>query len=109
MTRRLGYATLLCAAALAGCAMPPFLQPRQQQAGPPMAYDCEDGLRLTVRWASDAALVTLPEGRMLTLKQQVSGSGFSYAEGPHHLRGKGNEFTWAVDDRIPTRCIAQVR
>lgn len=105
MTRRV-VCIALCGLALAGCAVPGFMQ---QRAGPPVVYDCEDGLRLTVRYAADNAQVTLPEGRTLSLAQQPAGSGMRYAAGPNQLRGKGNEITWAVDDRIPVNCVAQAR
>lgn len=106
MKKRLMCAAL-CGLGLAGCSVPGFLQP--QRAGAPVVYDCEDGLRLTVRYSADAALVNLPEGNTLTLPQQPAGSGIRYAAGPHQLRGKGNQITWAVDDRIPTNCVAQAR
>lgn len=95
-----------CALALAGCALPPFTPPG---ATAPVHYDCEDGLRLQVRYASDSAQVSLPDGRVLTLRQQPSGSGMRYAEGPAELRGKGQEITWAVADRIPVNCIVRPR
>lgn len=97
----------LCVLSLAGCAVPAFLQ--QRPAGPPVVYDCEDGLRLTVRYADEAAQVTLPDGQRLQLAQQPAGSGVRYAGGPNELRGKGRDITWAVDGRIPTNCIAQGR
>lgn len=99
-----------CAAALAGCAMPPWSSTGSLQgARAPVVYDCEDGLRLTVVYGTDAARVSLPDGRTLTLPQQPSGSGMRYAEGPNELRGKGSDITWAVADRIPTNCITRPR
>lgn len=104
MTRRILGAAALCSLLLAGCAVPSFLQ--RTPAGPPVVYDCEDGLRLTVRYGDDAAQVSLPDGSRLRLAQQPAGSGMRYASGPAELRGKGREITWAVEGRIPTNCIA---
>lgn len=99
-----------CAAALAGCAMPPGSPPDGWRgASAPVVYDCEDGLRLTVAYGADVAWVSLPDGRTMALPQQQAGSGMRYAQGPNELRGKGSEITWAVADRIPTNCIARTR
>ncbi|MEF7617163.1 MliC family protein [Aquincola sp. MAHUQ-54] len=93
--RRLsGAATLLL---LAGCAAPPLQ--------PPVVYDCEDGLQLRVRFASDRAEVALPDGTVLTLPQQPAASGIWYSSGQHELRGKGREARWTVGRRIPTNCF----
>lgn len=87
-------------ALLAGC-MP------RATAVPSVVYQCEDAVRLSVRFEADKALVSLPDGAVLSLAQQPAASGFWYSSGLHTLRGKGDEAQWTVGRRMPMDCRAQ--
>lgn len=62
-------------------------------------FACTDGSSLLVTFAQNSAIVVLPDGYSATLPQQVSGSGFRYANDRHELRGKGNDITWTTGTR----------
>lgn len=86
-------------ALLAGC-MP------RAAATPAVVYQCEDAVRLSVRFEAEKALVSLPDGAVLSLPQQPAASGFWYSSGLHELRGKGDEAQWTVGRRVPMACRA---
>lgn len=94
---------------IAGCSMAVVLvgcMPRAS-AAPTVVYQCEDVVRLSVRFESDQARVSLPDGAVLSLPQQRAASGFWYSSGLHTLRGKGDEAEWTVGRRMPMACRAQ--
>ncbi len=72
---------------------------------PLLAYTCEGGVRLDVRFERDHALLALPGGGEARLTQQVSGSGFWYAGAGHQLRGKGQSLQWTVGEALPLACL----
>ncbi len=72
---------------------------------PVVAYTCEGGVRLEVRFERDHALVVLPGGGEARLPQQISGSGFWYAGAGHQLRGKGGALQWTVGEAAPLACL----
>lgn len=98
--------TLCCAlsAAFAVCAC---------SSNPPAAADhdvvfsCTNGETLSVRFspADDTAVLTR-NGEKITLRQQPSGSGFSYGNGPNTIRGKGDDLTVEIGRMAPIQCKA---
>ncbi|KQP14262.1 MliC family protein [Pseudorhodoferax sp. Leaf267] len=86
-------------ALLAGCTA-------GEPPAPATPYACEAGVQLQVRFQRREALVTLPDGGVLALAQQVSGSGFWYGDGRYTLRGKGREAQWTVGAAAPIACLA---
>lgn len=88
---------------LAACAAPGPATPPARN----VAYACEDGTVLRVRYVSEGARVTLPDGQEVLLPQQPTASGTWYATAQHTLRGKGDEATWTVGRRVPTNCRVQ--
>ncbi|WP_326536372.1 MliC family protein [Pseudorhodoferax sp.] len=72
---------------------------------PPVAYACEGGMRIELRFEREQALATLADGYQVRLQQQPSGSGFWYAGEGHVLRGKGREAQWTVGQAAPVACL----
>ena len=72
---------------------------------PLVAYTCEGGVRLDVRFERDHALVSLPGGGQVRLPQQVAGSGFWYVGAGHQLRGRGQALQWTVGEAAPLACL----
>ena len=95
---RLAAVTLLSTAVMAGCA--------QSDRSPVFsaAYACEDGLRLTVVFERDAALVRLPDARTIRLAQQRAASGILYSTEGYELRGKGDDATWDAPGATVVQC-----
>lgn len=85
-------------ALLAGC-------PAGEPPAPVTPYACEAGVPLQVRFQRSEALVTLPDGSVLALPEQVSGSGFRYGNGRYELRGKGRAAQWTVGRAAPIDCL----
>ena len=92
---------LLAAACATGAAM---AAPPPRSALISAVYRCDDGSLLRVRFAGQAAQVTLPNRTRLRLPQQRSGSGFRYASARHELIGKGDEVMWTAARRAPLQC-----
>ncbi|WP_162244069.1 MliC family protein [Pseudorhodoferax sp. Leaf265] len=72
---------------------------------PLVAYTCEGGVRLDVRFERNHALLSLPGGGEARLAQQASGSGFWYAGAGHQLRGRGQALQWTVGQAQPLACL----
>lgn len=72
---------------------------------PVVAYTCEGGVRLDVRFERDHALLALPGGGEARVPLQTSASGFLYAGGGYQLRGKGNAVQWTVGEAEPLACL----
>ncbi len=102
--RKMSIAGLL-AMGLAACATSPG------GGGAPgenrVTYACEGGPDLTVIYAENVARVVQPDGSLLDLPQQVSGSGVAYGTATHSIRGKGNELTYTVGRMVPRQCRAR--
>jgi len=98
-------ALLLCPIVLAACGTARHGTP----AAPTVAYACDDGTVLRVRFDNEDGLaeVTLPDGGQLRLPQQRAASGIWYATPQHELRGKGDEARWTVGRRVPVACRVQ--
>lgn len=100
MRRASMFLSALCSLALlAGC-------PAGEPLAPVTTYACEAGVQLQVRFQRNEARVTLPDGAVLALAQQVSGSGFWYGDGRYALRGKGRVAQWTVGRAAPMECLA---
>jgi membrane-bound inhibitor of C-type lysozyme len=69
-----------------------------------VAFTCQDGERLTVRFLGGKATLVDPQGRSFALAQQGSGSGILYEGQGQTLRGKGEEMTWTAAGREPETC-----
>ncbi len=96
------FALALAGFALAACASP--CPPNPSMTGPIVTrYDCErpnvfgqtetpdDYFVVTFTRDPDQATVEQPGYEPVTLRAQVTGSGFRYASGGVELRGQGNE------------------
>lgn len=73
---------------------------------PTAAYRCDNGVRFTVRFDPQSALVQWTDSRRVTIAQQRAASGMWYATNGYELRGKGNEVTWSEPGAVPTQCKA---
>lgn len=100
----------LCAAAtLAACGS---TAPAGAVTSPPdvrhVAFQCSDGETLSVRfYPSEERAVLIRHGQEIALRQQPSGSGFIYSNGPNTIRGKGRELTVEIGRRVPLQCQSQ--
>jgi membrane-bound inhibitor of C-type lysozyme len=70
-------------------------------------FNCDNGERVEVRFfpTLDKA-VLVRNGKSVELKQQPSGSGFIYSNGPNTVRGKGREIMIDIGRMVPIRCEA---
>lgn len=82
---------------LVGCSSSPRAIPMQE-------FRCDDNTVLSVSFHDNEATVVLPNGEIAVLPQQRAASGFWYASNRYELRGKGNEASWAQNQRTPTQC-----
>lgn len=105
--------------ALSGCVT-------RQSEKTQVVYQCERGSVLNVTFAErgyttihggkhykkryhekpSVAIVSFGDNQMVTLTQEISGSGFIYSNGQYSLHGKGNEATWTVGKMIGEQCVA---
>ena len=73
-----------------------------------VSFTCENGEQLEMRFSQDQRIgVLVRNGEVLELKQQISGSGFIYTNGPNVVRGKGDELTIEMGRTAPIRCRAR--
>ncbi|MGU3538784.1 MliC family protein [Methylobacterium sp. A54F] len=74
-------------------------------------FVCPKDQLLTVEFLNSEpgkpAIVRPPGGAAVTLPEQLSGSGFRYADDTHELRGKGQEVTWTDAAQPPVVCTEQ--
>lgn len=70
-------------------------------------FHCDNGEHVEMRFfpAREMA-VLLRHGTSVELRQQPSGSGFIYSNGPNTVRGKGREITVEIGRMAPIRCEA---
>ena len=67
-----------------------------------VSFTCENGEQLEMRFSQDQRIgVLVRNGEVLELKQQISGSGFIYTNGPNVVRGKGDELTIEMGRTAP--------
>lgn len=95
---------LLLACILAGCSMMP--DPQAAADVHTVTFACADGEAAVVSF-SDQYAVLQRQGQAITLTQQPSGSGFIYSNGPHTLRGKGEDLWVETGKRVPIQCTAR--
>ena len=74
-------------------------------------FECPKEQMLTVEFLGSepgaTAVVRPPDGNPVTLKVQMSGSGFRYADDTYELSGKGREVTWTDQTKRPIVCTEQ--
>lgn len=71
-------------------------------------YECERGELVKVTYWLDKETAQLERnGVTIELRQQPSGSGFVYSNGPNTIRGKGDELTLEIGRMGPVRCRAK--
>ena len=69
---------------------------------------CSRGDTVTVRYhTAEERAELVRQGQAISLKQQPSGSGFIYSNGPHTIRGKGNALTVEIGRMVPLQCQAR--
>ena len=72
-----------------------------------VAFQCSNGETLSVRfYPTEERAVLVRHGQEIALKQQPSGSGFIYSNGPNTIRGKGNALTVEIGRMVPLQCEA---
>lgn len=72
-----------------------------------VAFSCSNGEALAVRFDREAErAVLLRNGEEIELRQQPSGSGFIYSNGPNTIRGKGDDLTVEIGRMVPLQCKA---
>lgn len=73
-----------------------------------VAFTCVNGQSLSVRFfpTQETALL-MRNGETIELRQQPSGSGFIYSNGPNTIRGKGDELMVEIGRMAPIRCKAE--
>ncbi len=108
-----GLAATLLAAALAGCAAPPFAQttvttrspgdPGGAGQGEARAYTCEDGTRFQVIATPEAAHVRLGN-RTHRLARRAADRGTRYAAGGRELRIVADHATLVTRDGVGRTC-----
>ncbi|QLF70187.1 MliC family protein [Peteryoungia desertarenae] len=72
----------------------------------PVLFSCDNGITLSVLFAKDHADVTLADGTVVSLPQQIAASGYWYSNGRYELRGKGDEAKFAIGRMAPSTCKA---
>ncbi len=73
-----------------------------------VAYECERGAPVSVRYFTDQELAELTLGDdVLRLPQQRTASGFHYTNGRTGIRGKGDEIMLEIGRMAPIRCTAK--
>ncbi|MBW7901968.1 MAG: MliC family protein [Rhodocyclaceae bacterium] len=96
-------ATALASLVAAACANTP---PNAHE----VAFACADGQSLSVRFfPAQEIAVLMRSGEAIELRQQPSGSGFIYSNGPNTIRGKGDELTVEIGRMVPIQCRAKGR
>lgn len=72
-----------------------------------VAFSCTGGETLAVRFHQDEErAILLRNGDEIELRQQPSGSGFIYSNGPNTIRGKGDDLTVEIGRMVPIQCKA---
>lgn len=70
-------------------------------------YRCEPQQNVTVTYFVDQERAQLERaGSTVELKQQPSGSGFIYSNGPNTIRGKGDDLTLEIGRMAAIQCKA---
>ncbi|RPI46495.1 MAG: hypothetical protein EHM59_07315 [Betaproteobacteria bacterium] len=95
----------LITALLAACSTPPReatdILERQ------VRFVCGNGEEVEMRFfPRQGVAVLVRHGMPIELKQQPSGSGFVYSNGPNTVRGKGEELSVEIGRMAPIQCKA---
>lgn len=73
-----------------------------------VAFSCDNNESLSVRFVeSREVAILMRDGDAIELKQQRSGSGFVYSNGPNTIRGKGDDLTVEIGRMMPIQCKAR--
>ena len=73
-----------------------------------VAFTCTNGESLNVRFFTEKGVAVLVRNeKPIELKQQPSGSGFIYSNGPNTIRGKGDDLTVEIGRMVPIQCKAR--
>lgn len=96
---------------LALLATPLLLSGCQQLApkttNPSVQFVCRNGDNLLVKFDNDQQQAIIHyHDQKIVLPQQVSASGFHYANGQQSLRGKGNKVTATLSASASLECVA---
>ncbi|MBN9368870.1 MAG: MliC family protein [Comamonadaceae bacterium] len=100
---KVSASALFAAALLCACSATP-----PAPADLDVAFTCPHGESVSVRFspASSTAVLTR-HGERMELRQQPSGSGFIYSNGPNTIRGKGDDLTLEIGRMAPIECKAR--
>ena len=101
-------AALLAACMASACSAVPDAPAPSANVGAvrEVAFACDGGQSVTVRFHPDERAVLVRNGEEIELRQQVSGSGFIYGNGPTTIRGKGDDLTVEIGRMVPIQCRA---
>jgi membrane-bound inhibitor of C-type lysozyme len=69
-------------------------------------YDC-GGYRFSAQYGSQMAILMLPDGRSLNLRQTVAASGTRYTDGTNTLTEQGGSARLELQDAVHNQCSAQ--
>lgn len=71
-------------------------------------FTCTNGESISVVFSrANGTATLLRNGEHIQLKQQPSGSGFMYSNGPNTIRGKGDDLTVEIGRMVPLQCRAK--
>lgn len=95
--------SILTFALLAGCSL---FTPRHDEPSELRAhFVCTNGEELDVHFiAARHVAVLIRNDQSIELAQQSAASGFVYSNGPHTIRGKGNDLTVEIGRLVPLQC-----
>lgn len=101
------FAAMLGASLVSGCAWGPLAHDNPAQVRE-IPYACSNGQSLTVRFFPEREIAVLVRNdASIELRQQPSGSGFIYGNGPNTIRGKGDDLTVEIGRMVPWQCKAK--
>lgn len=73
-----------------------------------VSFACTNGESISVAFSpANGTAVLARNGENIELKQQPSGSGFMYSNGPNTIRGKGNDLTVEIGRMVPLQCSSK--
>ncbi|MBK7365397.1 MAG: MliC family protein [Nitrosomonas sp.] len=90
---------------IAGCTA----MAESNEPGDPLVvqFKCTNGEQVEMRFFRTQGVgVLVRAGKTVELQQKRSASGFWYSNGPHTVRGKGNEITIEIGRMMPIHCTA---
>ncbi|AEB86030.1 hypothetical protein ALDI51_13360 [Alicycliphilus denitrificans] len=78
------------------------------QADRNVSFTCTNGESISVVFSpANGTAILVRNGENIELKQQPSGSGFMYSNGPNTIRGKGNDLTVEIGRMVPLQCSSE--